>query len=139
MGFDRFLFGDPMLPFLERNLNLHQFRAEVIASNLANVDTPEYKALDVDFAKALENARGSVAGELNLQRTNLRHIGVSESEFPVEVVETKEGGSIRVDGNTVDQDKEMQKLADTQTYFTASINTITKKMRMISDALAGKI
>ncbi|NLH48760.1 MAG: flagellar basal body rod protein FlgB [Myxococcales bacterium] len=139
MGFDKFLFGDPTLSFLKRSMDVQQFRTEVIAGNLANVDTPGYKSMDVDFARALEDARGMVSGELNLERTNVRHIGTSDSEFPTEVKEEVDKGSIRVDGNTVNQDEELQKLADSQMYYTASITAITKKLKAISEAITPKI
>jgi flagellar basal-body rod protein FlgB len=139
MGIDRFLFSDPTVAFLKRSLDVQHFRSKVIASNLANVDTPDYKARHVDFRAVLDDARSRLSGTLSLQQTNPRHLGDGDdAQFPVEVVEEDEE-SIRVDGNTVDQDKELGKLGEAQNYFTASALAVTRKLGIIRSALNGRI
>lgn len=139
MGIDRFLFSDPTLAFLQRSLNVQDARTAVIAGNLANVDTPGFKARNLDFEKALQTAENNAVRAESLKRTDPRHLpGSQEPDYPVEVIETDQD-SIRVDGNTVDQDKEMAKLSSAHTYYNASLTAYTKKLKIINTALSARI
>jgi flagellar basal-body rod protein FlgB len=139
MGIESLLFSDPTMAFLKRTLDVHDYRSRVIASNLANVDTPGYKALNLDFRKALDEAQNRLAQSAALTRTNPRHLGGDDApDMPVEEIET-EDQSIRVDANTVDQDGEMQKLAETQTFYSAAATALAKKGRIVGYALSGRV
>jgi len=139
MGIDRFLFGDPTLAFLQRSLNVQDARTAVIAGNLANVDTPGYKARNLDFEKALETAQNDAARHASLKRTNSRHLpGSEETDFPVDVIETDQE-SIRVDGNTVDQDEEIAKRGSAHSYYNASLTAYSKKLKILNTVLNARI
>ena len=137
MGIDRFLFGDPALAFLRRSLDVQQFRSEVVASNLANVDTPGYQARDVDFGATLNQEQERFnAGGLPMKATDRRHFQDESEGMVVNTVVDKSTNSQRMDGNTVDQDVEMRKLAESQLYFNASINAMARKLQIIRDVLS---
>ena len=61
---------DQDIGFIQSALNIRALRQEVLASNLANSDTPNYKARDVDFQTALTAAKGALGGNLALTRTD---------------------------------------------------------------------
>ncbi len=73
---------DSALGIFPQALTLHARRAEMLAANLANADTPNYKARDIDFKAALQSAQGqaSQAGAVGLKRTQAGHIG-SDSDM----------------------------------------------------------
>ena len=135
MGIERFLFGDPAIASLQRSLDVQTLRSELVAANLANVDTPGYKARDVDFTKVLATEEKRLGGSLSMETSDPRHLsGNDGGSIPIEVQEDDES-NMRVDGNTVDQDKELQKLAEIQLLYEASVTAITRKFTLISDVI----
>lgn len=135
MGIERFLFGDPAIASLQRSLDVQSLRSELVAANLANVDTPGYKARDVDFTKVLATEEKRLGGSLSMETSDPRHLsGNDGGSIPIEVQEDDES-NMRVDGNTVDQDKELQKLAEIQLLYEASVTAITRKFTLISDVI----
>jgi flagellar basal-body rod protein FlgB len=105
-------------------LNRASARAGVVASNLANIDTPGYRAMDVTFDDAL--ARAGVQPH----RTDAMHLsatGIKEGGRVHEVPSTR----IRNDGNTVDIDKQMTLLAKLQGRYTTASQLIRKRFGML--------
>lgn len=137
MGIEQFLFGSHTLAMLRRSLDIQSFRGELIASNLANVDTPGYKAREVDFQKAFDEEKDRLGAQTQLVSTNPKHFTrQAASSVPIEV-EENDSERIRVDGNTVDQDDQLRKLAEAQLMYSASINAMAKKLQMINFAVSG--
>ncbi|HPM77071.1 MAG TPA: flagellar basal body rod protein FlgB [bacterium] len=135
MGIERFLFGDPAIASLQRSLDVQALRSELVAANLANVDTPGYKARDVDFTKVLATEEKRLDGSLSLETSDARHLSGSDGgSIPIEVQEDDKS-NMRVDGNTVNQDKELQKLAEIQLLYEASITAITRKFTKLADVI----
>ena len=88
--------GDPVMNVLERAMDVSWFRQQLIANNIANVDTPQYKREDIDFQKTLENALSNGAsGEADLD--------------PVFIDSGQYSGSNN--GNNVDMENEMAQQA----------------------------
>ncbi|HRH79786.1 MAG TPA: flagellar basal body rod protein FlgB [Thiobacillaceae bacterium] len=98
---------DNDLAFVQTALKLRAQRQEVLAANLANADTPNFKARDVDFAAALKGAVGGGGGGLELARTSPRHLGGAGGSTGL-AAELKYRESVQpsLDGNTVDADVE---------------------------------
>jgi flagellar basal-body rod protein FlgB len=131
---------------IDRLLNLHQtalsaraHRSQVLASNIANADTPGYQARDVDFKSALTSALGgSQAAAANLVRTSSRHMtaggaqGSAATESPL-VYRTVTQASI--DNNTVDVNVERAQFADNALRFEASLTFINSKIKGMLTAL----
>lgn len=105
-------------------------RMELIAGNVANVDTPGYKGKDLDFASLLEQAGES----LNLQRNDPRHLGGEGGDAEhLPVVESRE--TSRPDGNNVSVEEEMVKLNTTNLEFNIATQLLSKKLRSIKEAI----
>ena len=125
--------------WIDNNLDLHgramvvrTARAEVIAGNIANADTPRYKAKDVDFAAALE-AAGSSGG---LRTTHSRHIGGVDRASGA--VYEREDPRVGPDGNTVHMEVEKADYAENAVKFQASAQFFDGSLRGLRKALTGE-
>jgi flagellar basal-body rod protein FlgB len=113
---------------LEQILKTSTFRHKVLASNIANVDTPGYKAKDVTFKEAMNSQ------SMGLSITNSTHIPGSNQ--PKEV-----GGMTAVerspwdDGNNVALDMEMANLTENALLYQAGVTLLTKKFQMFKNAI----
>ncbi len=128
---------DRNLAMLEKTLELRSRRNSMIAANVANRETPGYRAQDLVFEKELNNALHSdKPGPLNV--TDSRHFDGVQRE-PIETVTGTQINSFnpdpRQDGNTVDLDKEMSKLAENQLMYQASIRSLNWKLKLLKEAI----
>lgn len=104
-------------------LNALSLRQRLVANNIANIDTPGFKASDVDFEAQLRSAIRTKIDQVGsgLTRTRPRHLdvngGVGASLAPRVV--TDNGGSMRVDRNNVDIDQQMIKLSESAITYSA--------------------
>lgn len=127
-------------------LRLSAQRSEVIARNLANADTPNYKAADFDFRKALDNAIGSGvlgAPEAGALRTTQRlHIGGGSGPDPLSNIPMTTVNRIplapALDGNTVDVSLEQAEFAKNSIRYQASLNFLNSQMRGLMTAITGQ-
>ncbi len=112
---------------LEQALDLRSARHAVITSNIANQDTPGYKSKEIDFKKALSDAqRGNTLG---LAKTSAMHIATetSGSSISPKITLSPSRGTKRLDGNTVNAEKEMTHLAENTFMYQATAQLIAKK------------
>jgi flagellar basal-body rod protein FlgB len=127
---------DEALRFQQTALSLRAARQELLASNIANADTPNYKAKDVDFASALQNAMGGNAAELQVARTAQGHLegnaGTSVLGAPVMYRKPVQPSA---DGNTVDMDVERAQFADNAVRYEASVKFVSERLKGILAAL----
>ena len=120
----------------EQALTLRAQRAEVLANNLANADTPNFKARDIDFKRALEQA-GAV-GQSGLKRTNPMHFdGLLSLQIP--------GLAYRIpmqpdtgDGNSVDAQIEQTKFAENALQYQTSLRILDGKIKGLLTAIKGE-
>jgi flagellar basal-body rod protein FlgB len=113
-------------------------RQQVIANNIANVDTPGYGATDVEFEATLGRAIGQQqAGKISLVRTDARHIPVRQADLSSvrPSVSMQSGRSTRVDGNNVDIDAEMVRLAEAQIGYNAVTQATNSKISILRTAV----
>src|SRR5690242_10529052 len=110
---------DPIIGALNTTLNLRLMNQNVISSNIANADTPGYKAKTMEFESALRDALG-VGDQVPTAGTDSKHI-VHHATDPVqpEIYEDPNGVE-SLDGNTVDRAAEMAKMAENQILYDAS-------------------
>ena len=149
---------DEALRFHQTALSLRAERQQVLASNIANADTPNYKARDVDFNSALRSvlAKGGVtttaassasaAPGLNavanaLSRTSPTHLagrpaGVTASGAQLLYRQTAVQGNI--DGNTVDMDVERNQFADNALRYEAGVTFASGQIRSLLSAIQGQ-
>ncbi len=114
------------LSFQSEALKLRSQRQELLAANIANADTPNYKARDFDFSRALENAA----------RTGSPIAGRSSPPAQIAVSERTDGKQ-GLDGNTVDLDTERVQFADNALRYEATLRFINGKLRTLLSAIQG--
>lgn len=126
---------DPVIGALNTSLNLRLMNQNVISSNIANADTPGYKAKAMEFESALRDALG-VDEKLPPAETAGNHI-VRRSTDPVhpEVYDDPNGVE-SLDGNTVDRSAEMAKMAENQLLYDASAEMLKRKLGMLKYAIS---
>ena len=127
---------DSTFRFYQDSANLRAHRQQLIASNIANADTPQYKARDINFNTALQGAlTGSTA--VTLATSTPRHIapdtGISGGA-PLLYRSDVQGS---VDGNTVDMDVERSQFAENAIHYEANITFINNQIRMMMAAIQG--
>jgi len=115
-------------------LGLWQKRAEVLASNLANADTPGYLARDVDFRKVLADASGG-SDKLPMAATASGHVDASTQA--TEQLAYRVPLQPTMDGNTVDTQVEQSSFAANSVHYQASLSFITAQIRMLRTAITG--
>lgn len=120
---------------MSRALDLRAYRHQVLASNIANADTPQYKARDFDFRQALQNAaNGRAEGGLVLATTSARHIegggaaGMPALQYRVETQSA-------VDGNTVDMDVERAQIAENAMHYEILSRLVSDRIQGMRSAL----
>lgn len=127
---------DQMLQFQQTALNLRAVRQELIASNIANADTPNYKAKDIDFASALRGALSGSVEKLPVTATSPQHLAgaTGESVMGAPVLYRKPLQP-SADGNTVDMDVEQAQFADNALRYEASLKFISEDVKDVLSAL----
>lgn len=129
---------DEMLRFQQTALNLRAARQELIASNIANADTPNYKAKDIDFASALQGALSGNTAKLPLSATATSHLaGDSGDRVMGAPVQYRAALQPSADGNTVDMDVERAQFADNALRYEASLKFISDEVKDVLTALQG--
>ena len=113
-------------------LPLREQRMQLIASNLSNADTPHYRAKDLNFQAALENA---AAASAPLQATDTRHM--NGLNLPPQIYE-RAGVQPSLDGNTVDADVERAAYGRAALEYRASLSFIESKVRGMLTAITGQ-
>lgn len=127
---------DKALGIHEQALQARIKRAEVLANNLANADTPGYKARDVDFQAMMQQAKDSMSG-LALDRTNDAHIGGGSGDGAGEL-KYRVPYQPSVDGNTVDAQQEQARYMRNAMDFQASFQFLNSKFAGLTKALRGE-
>lgn len=119
-------------------LQLRARRNEVLAGNIANADTPNYKARDIDFAAAMATQQGE---QLALIRTRAGHIGNGADAAAANAAELKYRVPMQpaVDGNTVETDIEQAAYAENVIGYQASLTFINRKIRGLQTAIKGSV
>ena len=130
---------DDMLSFHTQALRVRDQRQQVLASNIANADTPNYKARDLDFKSALQGAlKGApVAGGTTLATTTAGHLA-GKSDLGADaglLYRTPAQGS--VDGNTVNMDAERAAFADNSIHYEFNLTRISQQIKGMLAVIQG--
>ena len=109
---------------------------ELIGHNLANVDTPGYRAQTASFQNALQNALGA-SDWLEMRTTHVSHqaAGGRADDF---ILSTRPGGSVRADGNDVDIDVELGQMAETGIRYQSISQAVSKKLILLKSLASGR-
>lgn len=130
---------DKALGIHEKALGFRAQRAEVLANNIANADTPNYKARDLNFASVLAaESEKTKSGRFALDRTNGRHIEAEGSSMGDEALQYRTPMQPSVDQNTVDAQLEQSSYAENAIGFQASFTLLNSKFKGLMSALRGE-
>jgi len=126
--------------FYQKALALRQQRQEVLATNIANADTPNYKARDIDFSAALREAVGNAGGVPRLPDTSLTL--TSPRHIPAQAHTAAPGEELyrvplqpSLDGNTVDMDVERVQFADNTMRYQSDLQVLNQRIKTMLSAL----
>ncbi|MBW1739592.1 MAG: flagellar basal body rod protein FlgB [Deltaproteobacteria bacterium] len=108
---------------IERSLDITKKRHGLLTSNIANLDTPNYRAKDIDFKDALKDALDGIS--IDLSRTDSHHFG--SKTFYAEPSLSESG--------SVDIDIEMSKLAENNLRYRMSVEVLLRKLSMLKQAI----
>jgi len=123
---------------LEKAMDLRSKKHNVIASNIANMDTPDYKAFDLVIEKELQKVTGK-ENSISLNKTDVAHMQSRRSKadgVSVKIDDTQ-GLSLRGDGNTVDIDKQMGNMAENTLMYKAAAQMIHSKFQGLKSVIQG--
>ena len=123
---------------LQKTLNAGSLRHKVLTANIANIDTPNYKAFEVVMEDELKK-NGSPSHPIQLARTRPEHLaGRNPSPTSVKVQAAEPAAlNFRADGNTVDLDKTMGKLAENTILYRAAAQMIKRKFQGLKNDIQG--
>jgi len=124
------------LQFQAQALTLRSERQRLIASNIANADTPGYQARDMNFAQALREASAGGSGAMTAtQPGHLQPAGGALSEARLQYALPSQ---TNLDRNTVDLDRERAAFADNSVKYEAALRFINHDVRQVLDAIKGQ-
>lgn len=120
---------DKTIKALDTAIDMRRLRQNVISSNVANAETPGYKAKKMDFEQALSRAL-DIDGRGKMHTSNKDHYMVGQGPIAnvrADIYDNPEG-NMSNDGNTVDLEKEMSDLAANSVMYRAAVQLINKKL-----------
>jgi flagellar basal-body rod protein FlgB len=127
---------DKTLQAMTTALNFREMRQKLISSNIANANTPGFKAKKIDFEEALARAL-DVDGQMQMNASDGRHFNVGNGGFnnlEPEVYENP-NGVVSENGNTVDVEAEMAVMAENKLMYDSLVQLINKKMGIMKYAI----
>jgi len=128
------------LRFQQEAINLRAERQQVLANNIANADTPNFKARDFDFRseldRVMQQGRAEGEGGLALTRTSARHIpGQAGVSSGVDDLLYRVPDQPSLDGNTVDMDRERAAFADNSLRYQADVTFVSRRIQGLKNAM----
>ena len=127
-----------IIPVLERDLAARSKRFDVIVSNIANADTPNYKAFELVLDQQLQESKPGL-GAIELVRTDPAHLAARSTVSDGLTLRQAAASrfSLRGDGNTVDVDKEMTTMAENSIRYKASAQMLRERFKALKLAMTG--
>ena len=125
------------LNLYEQAIGLRHERQQILTSNIANADTPGYKARDFDFANELQKAvdQGGTGNALALSRTSAQHIeGQVASTSSVDLA-YRVSAQPSLDGNTVEMNRERAAFSDNSVRYQAAISMLDSRIQGLKSAM----
>jgi flagellar basal-body rod protein FlgB len=119
----------------EQALLLHGQRLGVLATNIANVDTPNYKARDIDFSAVLSHSDGA---SLPLSVTQASHISLSDGRSGGADLKYRNPYQASLDGNTVEMPVEQAAFSENNVRYQASLGFINGRIAELTLAINGQ-
>ena len=129
---------DQSLQFNASALRLRADRQQLLAANIANADTPGFKAVDFDFGRALDSATraSGAAGTPRLTASAAGHVGTAAASTSA-VLAFRPPSQASIDGNTVEMDAERAQFADNAVRYEAALKFLNGQIKTILSAIQG--
>ncbi|POT54743.1 flagellar basal body rod protein FlgB [Citrobacter amalonaticus] len=130
---------DNSFQFQQQALSLLSKRQDILASNIANADTPNYQARDIDFASQLKGAieKGqSINSSFNLTLTSGNHIPASVSAIDNSQLLYRIPDQPSIDGNTVDMDRERVNFVDNNVKYQTSLTVLGSQIKNMMSVIS---
>ncbi len=128
--------SDRVFGSLDEALILRARRSTVLASNLANADTPGYKARDLDFGDALKSAQAS--SSVQMRRTHPAHVTPQGSVGGEARLMYRNPEQPSLDGNTVDTQKEQARFSENAVRYQTTLSFLSSKVSKLKSTLKGE-
>jgi len=129
---------DSYLGVHARALSVEARRTELLAANIANVDTPNYKARDLDFRVALAGAGAAMPGDQPMQAPNGGMPAGSLGGIEDAALRYRTPTAPSLDGNTVDEHLEQAAFAENSVRYQATLTLLSGKFRALMTAITGQ-
>ncbi|RRQ20944.1 flagellar basal body rod protein FlgB [Thiohalobacter thiocyanaticus] len=126
---------DSLLGPMPEALNLRARRNELLASNIANADTPNYKARDIDFRAVMRNAGDE---QLKLASTRPGHIATTTDNYGGIPLKYRVPAQPSMDGNTVDMQAEQAEFSKNSVMYQTTLEFLGRKFSGIKSTLRGE-
>jgi len=130
------LFDSAFSP-LSQALRVRAERQQVLAGNIANADTPGYRARDVDFGAAMAAEMGGSSGALPLRRTSPRHLAGASGDNLAPFIGYRTGGTMGIDGNNVDLAREDTRFTSNALAYRADLSFLHGRIQGLKMAITG--
>ncbi|MFW2405471.1 MAG: flagellar basal body rod protein FlgB [Gammaproteobacteria bacterium] len=117
-----------------QSLDVAEQRMKVLATNVANADTPGFKARDIDFVAAM---RAAGEGDIQMAATRAGHIDVPGSDSAAGKVQYRVPTQPSLDGNTVDAQMENAAVAETAVRYQATLTFLNQRIQGLMTAITG--
>ena len=130
---------DGTVSLLQRTLNLRSAQHQAMSSNIANADTPNYRAFEVAVEEELRKQRPET-GRIEFARTQANHLPLNGSGSADRVklqAAAAPAFSLRADGNTVDLDRAMGDLAENSLKYKTSAQLLSAKLKSLRNVIQG--
>lgn len=132
-------FVDKLFGIQAQTMSLRSQRAELLAANLANTDTPNYKAKDIDFSSALKRATGSQLNQpVSIKTSSAGHIANISAGDSIDAIRYRIPSSASLDGNTVDGDFERSAFSENAIRYQVSVQTLSNRINGIIKVFKGE-
>ncbi|WP_248886188.1 flagellar basal body rod protein FlgB [Acidithiobacillus acidisediminis] len=119
-------------------LRVSGYRQQLLAANIANANTPNYKAVDIPFTKTLQAVQAGQGGGLALEADQARQFTSSPSSLALaSAVQYQRGSAVGLDGNSVDMNREQSEFAQNGVRYQADVTFLTGKIKVLLSAITG--
>ncbi|AEK58109.1 MULTISPECIES: flagellar basal body rod protein FlgB [Acidithiobacillus] len=129
---------DQTLDPLADALKVSGYRQQLLAANIANANTPNYRAVDIPFAKTLAAVQRGAEGSLPMKTDSTRQFsGIAPGQNLAAFVQYQRGNAVGLDGNSVDMDREQASFLKNSIGYQADVTFLTGKIKTLLSAITG--
>jgi len=129
---------DQYFDFNTQALKLRSYRQQLLASNIANADTPNYKAVDIDFAHELKRVSGQQPGALRMAATSQGHMQAATGNPYNAKIMYRNISQPNIDGNTVNMDEERAHFAENALRYETTTRMLNGQIKGLMAAIQSR-